>query len=193
MTPYSVLRLRPLNSTVFYAVEHYRSRTWNPARILQNFFPDHIRFLHHLESCGGVVGGIHALRLLQREIFPPNQDALDVFIPFHGLLVLGRWLKEHGYVYQRQGHSHPLFDVEVFRMATQLACKSTDSDSQFSSDLFSFATYRFIRIKDENGLRISEGDSERVQLVVVSGDPVEFILKSFHSSEFIHPSERPSP
>ena len=68
-------------------------------------------------------------------------------------------------------------------MATQLACKSTDSDSQFSSDLFSFATYRFIRIKDENGLRISEGDSERVQLVVVSGNPVEFILRSFHSSE----------
>ena len=170
---------------IFLSVESYRTRVWNPTTVLQRYFSNVPRFLHVLDLCDGIVSGSQALQLLQRTIYPLKDCDLDIFLPCDGLLQMGRWLKRQGYLYQPSGRKHIFFDVEAFRLACSfafpgsrrignLSYPSTQSSPQFT-------TFHFIRtIKDEATAVTS---TLRVQLVVVQGHPLRYLVDNFHSSK----------
>ncbi|KAI1783928.1 hypothetical protein LXA43DRAFT_867886, partial [Ganoderma leucocontextum] len=178
-----IFRLRATSMTLFCAVEAYRLRTWNPVGVLEPFFADVRSFLAMLDKCDGVVSGSQVVRLLQRAAFPDPGSDLDIFVPRHGLLRMGRWLKRHGYVYQSSGRKHVFFDVEVIRSASMTSGAVADGPDTYpsSSRASHFATYHFIR---EEVRRTADGSvlENVVQVVVVDTLPVQYIINNFHST-----------
>ena len=178
--PNLIFRLRSVNSTAFFVVESYCARIWHPSRVLYRFTKDVRGFLHTRVQCDGVVSGSQAVQLMSRSLYPTFQSDLDVFLPPHGVMQMGRWLKRHGYVYQASGRKHTLFDVEVIRSATGLSALEPQSPyvDPASRECTSFTTYHFTRAEGSKTVP----QYQLIQLVVVQ-DPVQYILNNFHSSK----------
>lgn len=104
--------------TVFCVVEAYRVRTWNPISVLMPFFMDTQSFLFTLDKCDGVVLGSQVVQLLQQSTFPDTGSDLDIFLPRHGLMEMGHWLKSHNYAYVPSGRKHTFFDMEAICSAS---------------------------------------------------------------------------
>ena len=174
-----ILRLRQLNSTCFHAVESYVCRVWTVRRVTSRWFERTKTFLALLEKCDGIVSGSAALQLLGRDTFDAGD--LDILVPPHGLLRMGRWLKSQGYRYQPSGGKHPLFD------AAALSCSSlvtSDRGSPYWEHCQgSFTTFNFYRPGPK-----CLGDTSpllHVQIIVTRDDPVTFLVNNFHSSAFM--------
>lgn len=178
--PNLIFRLRSVNSTAFFAVESYCARIWHPSRVLYRFTKDVRGLLQTMDQCDGVVSGSQAVQLMSRSLYPTFQSDLDIFLPPHGVMRMGRWLKRHGYVYQASGRKHTLFDVEVIRSATGLSALEPQSPyvDSASRECASFTTYHFTRA--DGSKRVPQ--YQLIQLVVVQ-DPVQYIINSFHSSK----------
>lgn len=181
-----IFRLRVLNTSIFCVMEAYRVRTWKPTSVLSPFFADVRSFLLMLDKCDGVVSGSQVVRLLQRRAFPDTGSDLDIFLPRHGLLEMGRWLKRHGYTYRSTGHKHTLFDVEAIRSASVAIGVNADGTDAYpcSQEASHFATYHFNRqvvVRTSSSYRV---ENYLVQLVVVEPGPVPYIISNFHSSAF---------
>ena len=181
-----VFRIRSLSTTVFCVVEAYRFRTWNPIPLLMPFFRDVRGFLVVLDKCDGIVSGSQVVRFLQRHGFPDRDSDLDIFLPRHGLLQMGRWLKRHGYVYQASGRKHVLFDVEAIRSASVAFGVHPDGTDAYPSTPGSthFATYHFIRKARNYTPNGAELQRYLIQLVVVDVHPVQYIINNFLSQHF---------
>ena len=180
-----IFRLRVLNTTLLCVVEAYRVRVWSPVPILMPFFADVRSFLLMLDKCGAVVSGSQVVRLLQRHPFPDTGSDLDVFLPRHGLLQMGRWLKKHGYRYEVSGHKHALFDVEAIRSASVSIGVNPDGTDAYpcNPQASRFATYQFTRQVATSTASASLPQIYVVQLVVVEPGPVQYIINNFHSSK----------
>ena len=182
-----IFRIRRLSTVVFCAIEAYRVRTWHPIHVLQPFFSDSFRsFLNTLDKCDGVVSGSQVVQLLQRRPFTDRGSDLDIFIPRHGLLAMGRWLKRNGYVYQASTRKHVLFDVEAIRSASIALGFNHDGSDVYptSREAPKFSTYHFIRrFESPDTVFFEEAKYFLVQLVVVDTQPVQYIINNFHSSK----------
>lgn len=179
-----IFRLRVLNTTIYCALEAYRVRTWNPVCVLMPFFSDVRSFLSTLDKCDGVVSGSQAVRLLQRHPFPDTGSDLDIFLPRHGLMRMGQWLKWHGYSYQPTGLKHTLFDVEAIRSASVAIGLNSDGTEAYpcGRSASRFATYHFTRRVTTPTPAGYRSEDLMVQLVVVEPAPVQYIISNFHSS-----------
>lgn len=189
LPPNAIFQLRLVNSSFFYAVESYRVRVWRPARILKRFFSDVPQFLRQLELYDGIVSGAHVLHFLRRTTNTRDDADLEVIIPSHGLLKLGRWLMKQGYVFRYGANQHHFFEVEAFRLATRtLHPDQVDysiATAVQTAAFTCFEVFRFVRSTDETGHLIRAVYPLSLHLVVVLGDPVNFIVNNYHSSELL--------
>ena len=179
-----IFRLRVLNTSIFCVMEAYRVRTWKPTSVLSPFFADVRSFLLMLDKCDGVVSGSQVVRLLQRRAFPDTGSDLDIFLPRHGLMRMGQWLKWHGYSYQPTGLKHTLFDVEAIRSASVAIGLNSDGTEAYpcGRSASRFATYHFTRRVTTPTPAGYRSEDLMVQLVVVEPAPVQYIISNFHSS-----------
>ncbi|KAI9062917.1 hypothetical protein FKP32DRAFT_1548829, partial [Trametes sanguinea] len=175
-SPDLVLRLRQLSSSMRLAVEAYSTRCWDIDAFFGRWFVYSSRFLQVLDECGGIVSGSEAQQFFGRQSFRGRD--LDIYVPLHGLLPMGRWLKDQGYKYHATADKHPLFDVAAMMASSHVGVGTPSAQWQPKSPPFS--TFNFARNRHDtlpewmNGLH--------VQLIVVSGSPIDFIVTNFHST-----------
>ncbi|KAH9846250.1 hypothetical protein C2E23DRAFT_744480 [Lenzites betulinus] len=174
-----ILRLRCVNSNCFMAVEAYSSRVWSIERSLDRWFFNVPAFLEVLETCGGIVSGSEAQQHFARHDFRGSD--LDIYVPHRGLLGMGRWLKQQGFLYQPSAGKHILFDAAaiMYASAAGVDVKARSKTSANGSNPYS--TFNFVR-PDKDTFQILGMDGAHVQLIVVRGDPVEFLIENFHST-----------
>lgn len=168
---------------MFYAVQAYIDRAWDVDRFLGRWFYHIPSFLSVMESCGGVISGTEAQQFLARRQFRGRN--LDIYVPWHGVLELGRWLKTRGFRFQPTVDKHPLFDAAVFMAAAFVGPKAVGLESMHpnSGRSSSFTTFSFIRPARELHYTFPMGTF--IQLTAVHGDPVEFIVHKAPSSALI--------
>ena len=176
-SPDLILRLRRLSSSAYLAVEAYILRAWSIHDTLTPWFFEPQKFLKILDRCEGIVSGSAALLFLGREEFTPSD--LDVYVPLHGLLQMGRFLKGESFRYQATGGMHPLFDVAAIGLSS--AMERDRSSCRRRSATSPAATFNFYR--PASGLSVRGKEGTHVQVSVTYQDPVMFIIESFHSSK----------
>lgn len=191
-TPDVLLKIRRLSTSTFYAIEAYFCRQWNINIHLRRWFYDVPDFLQHLGSCDGLVSGSEALTFFDRRRFLGKD--LDIYVPLHGVLPMGRFLKTQGYTFQPSSDEHLWFDAAAMMfMTAQHGTRGLQSTSHaYYKDIldadhktqnntaYVVATFNFIRAIRPD-LPTSYGS--HIQLFGVMADPMEYIINSFHSSE----------
>ncbi|KAH9848705.1 hypothetical protein C2E23DRAFT_738973 [Lenzites betulinus] len=179
-TPDVILRLRQLSSSMFSAVEAYCLRCWSIEDFLLRWFSQPSEFLNILGSCDGIVSGSEAQQFFGRGAFRGRD--LDIYVPPHGLLGMGRWLKEQGFVYQASSDRHPFFDVAALMCTSHMGRAAVDRPPRNLLKSTAFSTFSFVRPANwrENPPFTPAG--KFVQVVVVPDDPVAFIISNFHST-----------
>ena len=187
---YQVFRLYRLNVRIAVIVHHYARTTWSINDFLDKWFglnsSDEV--VDKLEECGAIISGSTVLQFLSRSPPDPNSD-LDIYVPLTGLLEFGRWLQHMGYAYRPRGTSpFTFFDVAALTVPARWSSgKNSSSTCDPLSFLDPFEIFDFI---DESDRRLSTSRSDRLQLVVVLGDPRKHVL-TFHSSAHISQSMTP--
>ncbi|KAI1786566.1 hypothetical protein LXA43DRAFT_1064998 [Ganoderma leucocontextum] len=189
-TPDVLLKIRRLSTSTFYAVEAYFCHQWNVNRHLRRWFYDVPHFLRHLGDCDGMVAGSEAMTFFDRRRFL-GQD-LDIYVPLHGILPMGRFLKTQGYVFQPSSEKHLWFDAAAMVFMTSQndtrGLQSTTATFKDASNPYrecphdagcGFSMFNFIRTIRPD-LPTTYGS--HVQLIGVLCDPMEFIVNSFHST-----------
>ena len=185
-TPEVLLKIRRLSSAMFYAIEAYFCRRMDIIHHMRRWFPNVPRFLHHLSVCDGLVSGSEALAFLDRRFHGQN---LDIYLPIHGVLPMGRFLKTCGYIYQAESNTHLMFDASAVMFSSRHALRGSIADGsgakhgkKYNSG-YSFTTFDFVRPLPF-GLPFTHGS--HVKLIGVACNPMEFIVNNFHSSTQFH-------
>lgn len=178
-SPDLILRLKPLNSSMYFAVEAYMFRAWSIHEALSPWFFEPEKFLRTLHECDGIVSGSAALLFLGREGFTPSD--LDIYVPLHGLLNMGRFLKAESFRYQATGPMHPLFDVAALSLSSAMGKYVSGPSQRRRSPIAPFTTFNFYR--PGSGLPLEGREGTHVQVSVTYQDPIMFMIETFHSSE----------
>lgn len=178
LPPDMIMRLRVLSSSMFYAIEAYCDRAWNIKTFLGRWFYHVPSFLNVLESSEGIISGTEANQFFDRCRF--RGSSLDIYVPWHGVLELGRWLKTRGFSFQSSIQQHILFDAAVIMASGFVGPESAGVPSIFPHKRPSYSTFRFVRPRPQ--VVYNEVTGISVQLFAVHGNPVEFMLYKFHAS-----------
>nr|VWP01283.1 Protein kinase domain-containing protein [Ganoderma boninense] len=178
---YQVFRMYRVSVRVSVAVHHYVRTTWTLDTFLDRWFgPDSSEdVMDKLDECGAIISGSTVLQFLSR--LPPNPESdLDIFVPLTGLLEFGRWLQRTGYTYRPRGTSPmTFFDVAALTVPARW---SAGKHAPVTFDPLSFVQpFEVFDFVDETERRLDRTRSERLQLVVILGDPRKHIL-TFHST-----------
>ncbi|KAL7281164.1 hypothetical protein ACG7TL_004472 [Trametes sanguinea] len=177
-TPDVIFRLRQLSSSMRLATEAYCARRWDVNAFLGRWFHFVPTFLKVLDDCGGVVSGSEAQQFFDRESYRGRD--LDVYVPLHGLLRMGRWIKEQGFLYHATADRHPLFDVAAVMFTSYVGVGAISLPSQFPTKPSTFAAFNFARPLHHSMPEWLKG--MHIQLIAVPCNPVEFIVNNFHST-----------
>ncbi|KAI9057437.1 hypothetical protein FKP32DRAFT_1681576 [Trametes sanguinea] len=172
----SILRLRCLNVNCFLGIDAYMSRAWSIDKTLDRWFYRVKAFLAMLDQCDAIVSGSEAQQHFAQHQFRGND--LDIYVPCHGLLQLGRWLRNEGYIYQPSGGKHDFFDAAAVMF---VAATASGRNPAGAHDFQTFTVFNFYRPRTHI-LRLLDMDGVRIQLIAVRGDPIKFLLYSFHST-----------
>ncbi|KAH9858154.1 hypothetical protein C2E23DRAFT_715947, partial [Lenzites betulinus] len=178
-TPDLIMRLRAVNSNMFLGVESYISRAWNIERSLERWFFHVGAFLRMLDLCEGVVSGSEAQQHFGRHEYRGND--LDIYLPYHGVLRMGRWLKQQAFVYQPSGNKHIFFDAAAIMLASAAGRGFEGYSGSRHAAASTVSTFNFVRPLDKAHQSLGM-DGAHIQLIVVSQDPVQFIVENFHST-----------
>ncbi|KAI0661154.1 hypothetical protein C8Q70DRAFT_911313 [Cubamyces menziesii] len=181
-TPDLILHLRRLSSAMYLGIEAYCAHVWDADAFLSRWFAFVPTFLRVLDLCEGVVSGSEAQQFLGRREFRGKD--LDIYVPLHGLLPMGRWLKNNGFVYQPTSDKHPLFDVAAFTLASAVGHRAA------GAPLSPVPPYRsptsgifdFTRPRHSSQALPTWLDGTHIQVMAVPCNPVEFIVNNFHST-----------
>lgn len=179
-SPDLIMRLRQLNSNLFLGVETYMSRAWSIRRSMDRWFFHVGAFLRTLEACDAIVAGCEAQQHLARHDLRGTD--MDIYLPYHGLLKMGRWLKQQGFVYQATEGKHAFFDAAVVILGSA-ANGGAIGHGKSPNDVNSFTMFSFIRPQSDT-LHTLGMDGSRIQLYAVRGDPVQFVIENLHTSMF---------
>ncbi|OJT09726.1 hypothetical protein TRAPUB_13794 [Trametes pubescens] len=176
-----ILSLRRVNSNLLLAVEGYSARAWSIDTTFDRWFYHVQSFLEVLDACEGIVAGSEAQQHFARHEFRGKD--LDIYVPCHGLLRMGRWLKSEGFRFQTSGGKHILFDAAaVMFSAATVGNHDLGGRDVYGSPLpNAFSSFNFVRFPTDN-LRMLDMDGCRVQLIAVRGDPIPFMINNFHST-----------
>ncbi|EIW63230.1 uncharacterized protein TRAVEDRAFT_17657 [Trametes versicolor FP-101664 SS1] len=174
-TPDLVVRLRQLSSSMLLATEAYSSRRWNARTFLSHWFEEPSEFLITLEDCDGVISGSEAQQFFGRCEFRGHD--LDIYVPLHGLLDMGRYLKLAGFAYQPTTNRHPLFDVAALMFSSHVGQVPASLRHGGPHKPAAFGAFNFVRFPGVLGPQ-----GRHIQIIAVSDDPIHFIINSFHST-----------
>ncbi|KAI9065718.1 hypothetical protein FKP32DRAFT_1674545 [Trametes sanguinea] len=178
-TPDLILWLRPLSSSMRLAVQAYCTRQWNVDTFLSRWFRFPSGFLKTLEQCGGLISGSEAQQFFGRRAYRGRD--LDIYVPLHGLLPMGRWLREEGFAFHASAEKHPLFDVAAMMFTSHIGVNTSSPPSFLPPRrTTTFSAFNFVRTPHPNRPVLLSGS--HVQLIAVTYNPVEFIINNFHST-----------
>ncbi len=186
LPPDELVLLRRVSRRTAAAVDYYMTRAWNVSTFLAPWFhhPFISDFLEQIDQWNAVVSGSAALRFLDRSPPLPGSD-LDIYVPLSGLLELGRWIQQHGYVYVPRG-AGPLFyfDVAALTLPGRWMAKQKTNQPWYNVLGFStvFEVFDFERtdIPPPSPHAVPQR-RPKIQLIAVERDPREHLL-TFHSS-----------
>ena len=170
---------------MFCAVEAYAMRQWDIFEFLSRWFRNPYNFLLTLEACDGIISGSEALQYFQTGERRFRGDDLDIFVPPHGLLTMGRYLRRAGFMFQPASDKHPFFDAAAL-MSTSMVKNYTGigHPTRHRSQAYAFSTFDFVRPPPEGQYPRPEClQGRHVQIIAVCGHPVEHIINNFHSSK----------
>ncbi|KAI1782445.1 hypothetical protein LXA43DRAFT_905775 [Ganoderma leucocontextum] len=189
-TPDVLFKIRRLSSATFYAIEAYFCRQWNINLHLRRWFTDVPDFLRQLGTFDGLIAGSEALSFFDRRRFLGRD--LDICLPIHGILPMGRYLKARGYAYQPSSRAHLLFDAAAVLFSSSHRPIRGGQSNDLSGNRathehpkshhdpgYEFSTFDFVR-PIPTGLPPTYGS--HVQLIAVTCGPMEFIINNFHST-----------
>lgn len=174
ISPDIILNMRCLSSSMLYAIEAYMHRQWNIVNTMGRWFRNVRTFLKTLKRCDGIVSGSEAMRFFGRHEFVDS--TLDLYVPIHGLLPMGRFLRKQGYKFQAHSGQHPFFDAAVIAHSAFVSNRESQKPDDFNPLV---TLYNFVLPLDHATSR----RSLRVQLVSVLSDPVEFLISNSSTSE----------
>ncbi|KAI9057282.1 hypothetical protein FKP32DRAFT_1584103 [Trametes sanguinea] len=177
-SPDLIMRLRCLNSTFYLSVEAYIERAWSIEHSFDRWFLHPYSFLRALDQCGAIVSGSEAQQHLARHEYRGRD--LDIYVPCHGLLKMGRWLKQQGFLYQASAGKHVLFDAAAVMFSSAIGHDVGIRHGVDSERPLFYATFNFCRPRCDTSA--SGLDGVHVQLIAVRGDPVQFLVENFHST-----------
>lgn len=172
--PDVILRMRSLSSSLLYAVEAYTQRQWNVADTLGQWFYSVPAFLGALKDCDAIVSGAAAVAFFARREYPDAE--LEIYIPLHGLLPMGRYLRHQGYAYQAATGQHPFFDAAVLSHTAYISTHDPRRRNDPHYNPYT-SSYRFVLPLDP-----AFRSGKQVRLVSVLTDPVEYMLRNSKSS-----------
>ncbi|KAF6751205.1 hypothetical protein DFP72DRAFT_816870 [Ephemerocybe angulata] len=173
LSPIDLHRLSLTSSILYSQVAHYRSIAWSLSRFLGNWFDTPDDFMRMLEWTGGVISGSQAIRFMSRLKPSPRSD-LDIFLRVAGLPEMFRWLVAEGY--QAKWTNGRYIDKFVKRII-QLPSLRLIGDTRSKPSMI--AVYDFHR---NSPVRGKQALPSKVQLVVITSDPIRFIIRDFHST-----------
>ncbi|KAI0349460.1 hypothetical protein OH77DRAFT_1580423 [Trametes cingulata] len=182
--PNLIFKLCYVSSSMHLAVEAYMARAWEVEKILGRYFPQVSSFLHILDFCGAVVGGGGAYRYFNRDHH--TDEPLEIFVPCHGLLRMGNWLKRSGYAYMPLPGDTPMFDTEALAFAsTSSEPTPFNSPATMQEGQSNFCPFTFVRPPTGYYLRpLLHGACIRVY--AVRDNPVDFLINHFHSTAYLN-------
>ncbi|KAI0683362.1 hypothetical protein C8T65DRAFT_595192, partial [Cerioporus squamosus] len=181
MDPATIMRLRCLSSSLLRAVDAYATRKWNIVDSLGRWFWNIRAFLRMLDACDAIVSSSQAQQYFGRQQYSASD--LDIFIPLHGLLPMGRFLRRQNYLYQPKDKVHPFFDAAALSYTSFVGHRSSSDSSSASSSQehgYAFRAFNFVMPADVFDNKKNPG--KRIQLIAVRGNPVEYIINNFHST-----------
>ncbi|KAI0689529.1 hypothetical protein C8T65DRAFT_746138 [Cerioporus squamosus] len=175
-SPDAIMGFRNLSSSMLRAIDAYMTRKWSIAHTLRWWIWNIKEFLAVLDECDGIVSGSAAQHFFGREEYEAKD--LDIYLPFHGLLPMGRFLQREGFKFQPGLNHHPFFDAAVMALTAFIGRTLSKATSDLSGHTYAFKAFNFALPQHSHpGKR-----GRRVQLIAVQGDPVEFMIRSFHST-----------
>ncbi|KAI0356117.1 hypothetical protein OH77DRAFT_1436325 [Trametes cingulata] len=136
-------KLHYISTSMHPAVEAYMARAWEIEQVLGRYFPQVSSFLHILDYRGGVVGGEGAYRYFSRD--HDTDEPLEIFVPCHGLLCMGHWLKRSGYSYMPLPGNTPMFDTKALTFASiSSELRSSGSLTTWHETQWGFCPFMFV-------------------------------------------------
>ncbi|RPD65566.1 hypothetical protein L227DRAFT_493697 [Lentinus tigrinus ALCF2SS1-6] len=165
----TLLRLRRTCRAVHQAVDDYMRNVYNIDLFLDRLFPDSSRAFRSLQArTGTLIGGLSALRFLQRIAHPPTEP-LELYIHACHRREVGRWLLRTGYIFSAAPHQTPEFEAEISNTINLPPDESVQILDGVAMIL------RFCRAVPETGM------IREVKVIVAENNPMEVIL-SFYST-----------
>lgn len=175
-----IFTIRLLNKSMFYAVEAYKMRHWDIERFLARWFPNPALFLSVLHQSDGIISGSEAMQFFRTGKRTFRGNDLDIYVPYHGLLTMGRFVRRSGFIYQPA--AYPFFDAAVLMFTAmnndstvRARCGSPPSTPNKPK------TFDFSCPASQHFGPLRGG---KLQIIGVPGNPIEWIINNFHSSEF---------
>ena len=171
---------------MFCAIEAYAARQWDIYQFLGRWFRKPHNFLLTLQACDGIISGSEALQFFQAGERRFRGEDLDIFVPPHGLLSMGRYVKRAGFLFQPASEAHASFDAAALMFTSAGKDDVGNRNLGWSrSHSYSPSMFSFVRPASE-GKCGGALQGTKLQIIAVHGHPVEYILNNFHSSKSLH-------
>ncbi|KAF6756114.1 hypothetical protein DFP72DRAFT_1066928 [Ephemerocybe angulata] len=171
-----VIRLGRTSSLVHEVVVQYTKTRWNIDRFLQLWFWDTTAFRAALAFTGAVIGGSQALRFMDR-LAPAAKSDLDVVTRVGGVLALSRFLEDQGYNQAErptpQAERYPIMTDALSMTSSKEFCRGGGTDGII--DIVDFE-------KPAQGAANRYTSVLKVQLIVVTQNPIHHIIYTYHST-----------
>lgn len=149
--------------------QFYCAKAWDIDKHFRKWFYDPRAFRSALGTCGGVVSGSQALQFFERTSYQLSD--LDIYIRPEGSNALVTWLIKEGYTLEHTSDDYTLVEPPRDESATDTLSAPLSAQMEVIHNL--------VRNFGE------PGQVNRIQVVVVSIDPTQYILNNFHSSMFL--------
>jgi hypothetical protein len=174
--PVDLVHLSATSLVVHALIWYYRTQVWDINRFLELWFPYPESFVHQLTLTSAVISGSQVIRFFDR--LPPSPDSdLDIFTRVAGVVHLGQYLFDLGFIMVTEGKKSDKYD----RSFRQQVLRVTQGDKleRSSAGYNILSVFNFVIASDDEDIE----PLLKVQLIVVNSDPIDFIIHSFHSSK----------
>ena len=176
-TPDILLRLSGVSSNFRSILNGHFRTTWDISLVLRRWFADWNEFRRLMRKHNAIISGSCALAFFMRTEYSGDTD-LDVYVSTAGVLQLGRWLREHGYTFQRTASQPALFEACTVGI-TQFPRARYSGQTRGTSSASGFEVFHFVRTFASTA---AARKYCKIDLIVTEGEPEQQVL-SFHSSK----------
>lgn len=163
-----ILALEATSVRAYQTIQTYREEVWNIDAHLSPWFPDPKEFRSLLGDCNAVVSGSHVLQFLERSKYLGSD--IDIFISLPGVLRMGLWLRDC------LGYKLNWIKPWYFDATVEALCDRVRRGVIGGGILTVFEFVRYVGTPSASVIQ------QRVQLIVVNGEPFQFVALNFHSS-----------